>query len=276
MDATNNHIHSRRAVNGITMFRGTVMVGLLISTFLTALPSITFADGRDGDRKDDKGRHSLVQHPYVQPPQIARNPFVAMQAQIDALKTQVDQLTLNMSKLPTPVALGTMQTDVAALNTKAVDIIPGLADYLKVDKTTVLQGVKGPHILFTGVNVHVRSGSGFTNDNGGTLTGLGNLIIGYNEDTSPTATLASARKGSHNLVGGSVNSFSSFGGMVFGYQNAVGPVAPYGSVLGGSENKALGINSTVYGGLTQTAGNLNSYAPVQAPVQGAKPLPGGQ
>jgi hypothetical protein len=275
MDATNNHIHSRRAVNGITMFRGTVMVGLLISTFLTALPSITFADGRDGDRKDDKGRHSLVQHPYVQPPQIARNPFVAMQAQIDALKTQVDQLTLNMSKLPTPVALGTMQTDVAALNTKAVDIIPGLADYLKVDKTTVLQGVKGPHILFTGVNVHVRSGSGFTNDKG-TLTGLGNLVIGYNEDTSPTATLASARKGSHNLVGGSVNSFSSFGGMVFGYQNAVGAGAPYGSVLGGSENKALGVNSTVYGGWMETAGNLNSYAPVQAPVQGARPLPGGQ
>ena len=49
MDATNNHIHSRRAANGITMFSGAVMVGFLISTFLLALPSTTFALGRDGD-----------------------------------------------------------------------------------------------------------------------------------------------------------------------------------------------------------------------------------
>jgi hypothetical protein len=195
-----------------------------------------------------------------------------MQAQIDALKAQVDQLTLDMGKLATPEVLNAMRKDIStlqgtvtALDKKSVDIIPGLADYLKVDKTAVLQGVNGPHILITGANVHVRSGSGATDNNAAPFTGLGNLIIGYNENTSPTPTLV--RTGSHNVVGGGMNSFGSIGGMIFGYQNAVS--APYGSILGGSGNKALGNNSTVYGGWRQTAGNMNSYAP----LQGARPAP---
>ena len=105
MDATNNHIHSRRAANGITMFRGAVMVGLLISTFLTAFPSIAFADG-DGN----KGKHSLVQQPYGLK---TKSPFAAtfvtiatVQASIDALEAttvglqaQVDNLTVANTKL---------------------------------------------------------------------------------------------------------------------------------------------------------------------------------
>jgi hypothetical protein len=86
MDAMNNHMHSRRAANGIPMFRGAVMAGIFASTLLAALPSVTFADGRDRDGRDDRGRHSLIQQPYSQHPHNARNPFVAMQAQIDALK----------------------------------------------------------------------------------------------------------------------------------------------------------------------------------------------
>src|ERR1700704_3518185 len=41
-----------------------------------------------------------------------------------------------------------------------------------------INGVSGPHLLITGCNVHVRSGSGMTNDD---TTNLGNLFIGYNE-----------------------------------------------------------------------------------------------
>jgi hypothetical protein len=43
------------------------------------------------------------------------------------------------------------------------------------------KGVIGPNITFKGANIHIVSGSGSTNDNG-TPTGLGNLIIGYDED----------------------------------------------------------------------------------------------
>jgi hypothetical protein len=254
------------------MFRGTVMAGLLVSNLLTVLPSVTFADGRDGDRRDDKGRHSLVQYPYG-----VRSPFVTLQAQIDALKSQINQLTVDKGALATLTEnnrllkaalmaaqdnITALQGNVTTLETKTADIIP-LGKYIKID-TNLINGVKGPHILITGVNVHVRSGSGFTNDNGG-LTGLGNLIIGYNENTTPTPTLP--RTGSHNLVGGSMNSFSSFGGMVFGLQNTIS--GQYASVLGGNQNKAEGSNSTVYGGSGQMAVNLNSYAP-----QGARPAPG--
>jgi hypothetical protein len=41
-------------------------------------------------------------------------------------------------------------------------------------------GVNGPNIIFKGANIHIV-GSGTTNDNGNP-TGLGNLIIGYDED----------------------------------------------------------------------------------------------
>lgn len=281
MDATNNRIHSRRATNGIIMFRGAVMAGLLASTLLTALPSISSAQGRDGDRSGDQGRHSLVQQPYGLK---AKSPFATtfatmatFQASMDALvadmaglKTQVNQLTVANTKLTEANAalqvtlnaakadISTVSVKVAALDTKAADIIPGLGEYLKIDKTTALQGVRGPHIMFKGVNVHVQSGSGATDNNAAPFTGLGNLIIGYNENT-PTPTLA--RTGSHNLVGGGMNSFSSVGGIVFGYQNTIS--GPYANVVGGSVNVAQGPNSTVYGSTLQRAVNLNSYAPVQ-------------
>ena len=279
MDATNNHIQSRRTANGIPMFRGAVMAGLLASALLTALPSITFADG-DGN----KGNHSLVQQPYGLK---SKSPFATtfatiatmstLQESIEGLKAQVDNLTvantdLTMANTKLTAALAaatadisTMKVSVAELDKKAADIIPGLGEYLKID-TNLINGVKGPHILITGTNVHVRSGSGSTNDNG-TLTGLGNLIVGYNE--SPAVL---SRAGSHNVVGGSLNTFSSFGGMVFGLQSTIS--GQYASVLGGSENTAIGTNSTVYGGWNNTALNMNTYSPLQGGT--TRPPGGGQ
>lgn len=284
MGVMNHHMHSRRVANEITMFRGAVMAGLLASTFLAALPSVTFADERDGDQRDAKGRHSLVQQPYGLKNKSPFAPMATLQASMDTLladmaglKTQVDQLTVANTRLTEANAalqvalnaakadISTVSVKVAALDTKAVDIIPGLGEYLKIDKTTVLQGVRGPHLMFRGVNVHVQSGSGATDNNAAPYEGLGNLIIGYNENT-PTPTLI--RTGSHNLVGGGMNSFSSVGGMVFGYQNTIS--GPYANVVGGSVNLAQGPNSTVYGSTSQRAVNLNSYAP----LQGARPAPG--
>ena len=64
-------------------------------------------------------------------------------------------------------------------------VLAELAKYVTVDKG-VLNGVKGPHIIVTGVNLHLRSGHNATND-GGALSGLGNLIVGYNEEQSSAA-----------------------------------------------------------------------------------------
>jgi hypothetical protein len=197
----------------------------------------------------------------------------ALKAETTALKAQVDQLTVTNVKLTEANAslqaalkaaqdnITAMQVSVDALDKKTADIIP-LGKYVKID-TSMINGVKGPHILITGANVHVRNGSGTTDNNALPYQGLGNLIIGYNE--SPAVV---SRAGSHNLVGGSLNSFSSVGGMVFGFQNTIS--GPYASVLGGNVNTAVGQNSTVYGGLSQTAVNLNSFMP----LQGARPAPG--
>ncbi len=69
-------------------------------------------------------------------------------------------------------------------------------------------------ITIRGANLHIVSGSGSTN---ATVNGLGNLIIGYNE----ARTSGNDRTGSHNLVIGAKQNFSSYGGMVAGYSNTI-------------------------------------------------------
>jgi hypothetical protein len=117
----------------------------------------------------------------------------------------------------------------------------------------------GDDFVFTGVNVHVRSGSGAT---GGTINGLGNLIVGYDE----ARTSGSDKSGSHNLVVGPLHNYTSYGGLVAGYQNtsngAFATVSggygntvsgSYSSVSGGHDNTASGSVSSVSGGYGNTA-----------------------
>ena len=107
-----------------------------------------------------------------------------------------------------------------------------LGDYVKVDPNAQ-NGVKGPNIVFSGANVHVTSGSGSTDDGGVALTGLGNLIVGYNEGPS-----SYMRAGSHNLMLGSYNECTSWGGLVAGYNNEI--AAPFATVSGGNGDTSRG------------------------------------
>ena len=97
-----------------------------------------------------------------------------------------------------------------------------------------------------GANLHVRSGSGAT-DERDAPTGLGNLIVGYNEDRE----VGLDRTGSHNLVVGPDHAYSSHGGLVAGIANKVGGL--YATVTGGAENAAEGDFSAVSGGTSNTA-----------------------
>ena len=117
-----------------------------------------------------------------------------------------------------------------------------------------INGVAGPHWIIEGANVHVRSGSGETSDGCPSippepglcqsLTGLGNLIVGYNERRGKSS--GPVRVGSHNLIVGDQHAYWSFGGFVAGAGNSVtGPVA---SVCGGVSNWASGLASSVCGG----------------------------
>lgn len=108
-------------------------------------------------------------------------------------------------------------------------------------------------MVFRGMNVQIVDGSG---DTDGTVNGLGNLIIGYNE----ARDIGNDRSGSHNLIIGERQNFSSYGGLVAGYENSVS--GTYASVSGGDKNKAGGTYSSVSGG----AGN-DAYG-VKASVSG--------
>ena len=111
-----------------------------------------------------------------------------------------------------------------------------------------INGVSGPHLLITGCNVHVRSGSGMTGD----TTNLGNLIIGYNEPrdtgTGPDTT---NRTGSHNIVLGPQHRFTASGGLLAGFRSTV--TGDFASVSGGQNNTASGVVASVSGGDQNTA-----------------------
>ncbi len=106
-------------------------------------------------------------------------------------------------------------------------------------------------VFLNGANVYIRNGTGSTN---GSVNGLGNLIVGYNEFRGS----GNVRTGSHNLVVGQQNNYSSYGGMVAGYLNEISSY--YSTVLGGRFNTASGDYSSVSGGRYNIA--EGSYASV--------------
>jgi len=109
-------------------------------------------------------------------------------------------------------------------------------------------------IRIEGVNLQIVNGLGATNGNpvdpgsidpDATATnGLGNLIVGYTEQ-SPVDV--SDRTGSHNVVVGPGHGYSSFGGLVVAKNNSI--AAPYGVITGGTENDVLGPYSAIAGGM---------------------------
>jgi hypothetical protein len=181
----------------------------------------------------------------------------ALQAKVASLENSVAALlsadtTLLTSLQAAQTQIQTMQAQITALESRPAGGsggIPDLEKYVSINPNT-LNGVQGPHLIFKGVNVHVQSGSGTTVD----TTGLGNLIVGYNEAVQNGTGLN--RLGSHNLVGGQMNAFSSSGGLVFGSNNTL--AGRYAAILGGEQNNATGWYSTVYGG--QFNNSISNYA----------------
>jgi hypothetical protein len=190
----------------------------------------------------------------------AGNTVEALEAKVASLETTITALVNADSTLLTTLQtaqtqIQTMQAQITALESRPTGGsggVPDLEKYLEINPND-LNGVKGPHLIFKGVNVHVRSGSGMTVD----TTGLGNLIVGYNEILPSGPALN--RLGSHNLVGGQLNSFSSSGGLVFGSNNKI--AGRYASVLGGEMNNATGWFSTVYGGQFNDSLSNYTYTP---------------
>ncbi|TAL15701.1 hypothetical protein EPN96_12040 [bacterium] len=162
--------------------------------------------------------------------------IVALQAAVAALTARVVQL-----EAYAPVELEGRLSAVEANTALQLD------GYVGVD-TNSINGLAGPHVIFTGANFHVRDGSGATWGYPSPV-GLGNLIVGYNENNAANSRL---RTGSHNFVVGLSHEFTGYAGFLAGDNNAV--VANFASISGGSGNRAEAEYSSISGG----AGNITS------------------
>lgn len=145
----------------------------------------------------------------------------------------------------------TLPDRVAALEAK-VAALQALLAYISVVPGAI-NGLVGPHLIITGANVHIRSGSGETDD-AETPTGLGNLVIGYNENTM--IGTPQPRTGAHNLVVGPFHGFTDVGGFVAGFSNSV--TGAYSTVSGGYLNTASGDVASVSGGTINTASGIRA------------------
>lgn len=163
--------------------------------------------------------------------------FLTSKAWATPLEDRVAVLEVTVAQLQNALAL--LQANPA--------VKMGTDGYLKFDPNE-LNGVTGPHAIFERVNLHVRNGTGVTRFNNG--NGLGNLIIGYNEEPGLNYGLLQPgeRSGYHNLIIGVENRFlaNANSGIVQGEGNTIGNANA--SAIGGDGNKALADSSAVFGG----------------------------
>jgi hypothetical protein len=137
-----------------------------------------------------------------------------------------------------------------------------LSKVVSVSSNTI-NDLAGPHVIFSGVNVHIRNGIGDSY----APNGLGNFIVGYNESFGGGPA---ERGGSHNVVVGGQHRYNFGTGLVAGYANrlsGMGSAVSAGSgneavafsnVSGGSNNRALGEFSTIAGGDSNITGGFNA------------------
>ena len=156
------------------------------------------------------------------------------------------------------VTLQQLANRVSALETNA-----GVLDTRTSALETKTQFVSVPadgemHIV--GTNLHIENGLGATNGVPGdpvnisnqVVNGKGNLILGYNAFRGS----GDNRTGSHNVILGDQNNYSSFGGLVAGAYNEIS--APYTTVSGGYHNIAGYNLAAVSGGYFNTASNFSA------------------
>ena len=182
----------------------------------------------------------------------ARNELTAANTARQSLQVQFSAIQRQMEAL---------STEVRGLRSNSVLDLNG---YLTFD---ISSGY--PTALFRGVNVQIVNGTGETQ----TATGTGNLIVGYNRPsvgsficslgvTESAATCQanhglwaqSHKSGSHNIIGGDFNSYSSWGGLVMGMENAMS--APFATIGGGARNRAEGSFAGISGGSFNTASGV--------------------
>ena len=106
-------------------------------------------------------------------------------------------------------------------------------------------------LVIEGINVCIVNGMGATE----TVNGKGNVIIGYQE----LRGVGNDRSGSHMLVVGMENNYSTYGGIVVGQACATHGI--WSAVCGGEFNTASGRSSQVSGGaINEASGDFSQVS----------------
>jgi hypothetical protein len=157
-----------------------------------------------------------------------------------------------------------------ALSEEELSTLKGILRCIK----SVVKGIDGkPTVQFSGCNVQIVNGEGKT----ASINGAGNLVIGYDENSGAVRGRAAAQTGSHNLILGEEQEFTSYGGIEGGWTNSI--AAPFASVTAGFSNVASGKLSSVTGGALSTAsgtfssisgGGANSVEGVATSISGGE------
>lgn len=184
--------------------------------------------------------------------------------------------------------IAALEALVISLQSQITNNDTDIADHQsKLQFVSIIEGplnaVNGPHFLIEGANVHVRSGAGSTSEGCSffdydcvTRTGLGNLIVGYNELREPSfpeitpedcasnpylrdddgVSACDRRNGAHSLVVGAQNNFTGYAGLVAGATNEV--EGSHATVTGGRRNSSRAQYASVSGGLFNSAAGSHS------------------
>jgi hypothetical protein len=177
-----------------------VFVALAAAVSYAAQISVpnTFTNGTPADASQVNANFSTLEtESNAQDLRLAAVEAANFQSQIDGLSSALDSLLASGIALQNAVATNTtdIATNQAGIATNATGI--GALE-------TTFAGVSraGDLLTFSGMNVQVVGGSGQTAG----VNGLGNLIVGYNENN-----VAATRTGSHNLVVGYDHEYTSSG-----------------------------------------------------------------
>jgi hypothetical protein len=142
------------------------------------------------------------------------------------------------------------------------ELLKSVLPYLKFNS----HGVGGkPTIQVSGANLQIVDGEGKTE----TVNGAGNLVLGYDDETQ-CFLQPDFQTGSHNLILGQSQGFSSYGSIVGGVCNKdAGPESlvvgrqntvegAESSITGGGGNQATGVQAVIGGGGSNLATGLRA------------------
>lgn len=217
--------------------------------------------------------------------------FAALLEAVNALEDQLGTALNRIEELEgdlamTEAELAAVEADLSALESSVsdMDAVPAsllaFSEHLEVLPDP--ENVTGSTIRISQANLQIVNGEGATD----TVNGLGNLIVGYNEprpaqvDDGFITTFVDPvcsdgrheteavcaengglwdrnhKSGSHNIVGGMENAYSSYGGLVVGLNNVINRREAV--VAGGWNNVASGRQSSVSGGFGNKASAFQS------------------